>query len=161
MHQHVSQPIRNALQSDAVEHIARNIYTAIIAPCATVLTALALVVATGGLNAAEQVPKFKQNTLYPDARASLLKLGWQPVPVPAASKRCDQHQNICEAYPEAESCEPIGVVTCSMLWMHGEEIIRVSTISDNNIMVLPGVATLWAVPVRVSAHWRARRAWAA
>ncbi|MCJ2092196.1 hypothetical protein MKK67_06755 [Methylobacterium sp. J-072] len=99
----------------------------------TAIAALAFVVAAGGARAAESVPKFKPNTLYPDARVSLLSLGWRPVP--ALSRTCDQRENTCEAYPEAESCAPFGAAACSMLWKRGEQLISVMTIGDHDILV--------------------------
>ncbi|WP_267428668.1 hypothetical protein [Methylobacterium sp. GC_Met_2] len=99
----------------------------------TALAALALVVAVGGAQAAEQLPRFKPNTLYPDARVSLLALGWQPVA--ALSRACDQRESTCDIYPEAESCAPFGSAACSMLWKRGEQLISVITIGDADILV--------------------------
>ena len=99
------------------------------------LATLAFVVAAGGAQAAEQLPKFKPSTLYSDARASLLGLGWQPAPVPASSRECDHRESTCEAYPEAESCAPFGSAACSMLWKRGEQLISVMTIGDSDILV--------------------------
>ena len=99
----------------------------------TALAALAFIVATGWTQAAEQLPKFKPSTLYSDARVSLLALGWRPVA--ASSQSCDQRERTCEAYPEAESCAPFGSAACSMLWRRGEQLIRVMTIGDADILV--------------------------
>lgn len=101
----------------------------------TALAVLALVVAAGEPHAAEQLPKFKPNTLYSDARASLLGLGWQPAPVPASSRECDRRESTCEAYPEAEKCAPFGSAACSMLWKRGQQLISVTTIGDGDILV--------------------------
>lgn len=97
--------------------------------------ALAFVVAAGGAQAVEPVPKFKSNTLYADARASLLQLGWRPVPVPASSRLCERREDTCEAYLEAETCAPFGNAACSMLWKRGEQLISVMTIGDTDILV--------------------------
>ena len=99
----------------------------------TALAALALVVAAGGAQAAEQLPRFKPNTLYPDARVSLLSMGW--LPVAASNRACDQRESTCETYPEAESCAPFGSAACSMLWKRGEQLISVMTIGDADILV--------------------------
>jgi hypothetical protein len=99
----------------------------------TALAALALAVAAGGAQAAEQLPKFKPSTLYSDARVSLLSMGWQPVA--ASSRACDQRESTCDTYPEAESCVPFGSAACSMLWKRGEQLISVMTIGDNDILV--------------------------
>ena len=99
------------------------------------LAVLTLVVVGGGAQAAEQLPKFKPNTLYSDARASLLGLGWQPALVPASSRDCDRRENTCEAYPEAERCAPFGLAACSMLWKRGRQLISVTTIGDGDILV--------------------------
>lgn len=101
----------------------------------TVFAAIALVVATSGAPAAEQLPKFRPNTLYSDARASLLELGWKPAPILASSRGCDRRESTCEAYPEAESCAPFGSAACSMLWKRGEQLISVMTIGDSDILV--------------------------
>ncbi|MCJ2016871.1 hypothetical protein MKK84_05415 [Methylobacterium sp. E-065] len=101
----------------------------------TVLAALALVVAAGGAQAVEQLPKFKPSTLYSDARTTLMGLGWQPAPVPAASRECDRRESTCDAYPEAEKCAPFGAAACSMLWKRGEQIISVMTVGDADILV--------------------------
>ncbi|MCJ2089541.1 hypothetical protein MKK88_26650 [Methylobacterium sp. E-005] len=99
----------------------------------TALAALALVVAAGGAQAAEQLPKFKPSTLYSDARVSLLALGWQPVA--ASNRSCDQREITCDTYPEAETCAPFGSAACSMLWKRGEQLISVTTIGDSDILV--------------------------
>ena len=101
----------------------------------TVFATLALIVAAGSCHAAEQLPKFKPNTLYSDARTSLLGLGWKPAPVSASSRDCNQRETTCETYPEAERCMPFGSAACSMLWRHGEQIISVMTIGDSDILV--------------------------
>lgn len=99
------------------------------------LAALALVVAAGGAQSAEELPKFKPNTLYSDARVSLLGFGWQPAPVSASSRECDQRESTCAAYPEAERCAPFGSAACLMLWKRGEQIIIVTTIGDGDMLV--------------------------
>ena len=101
----------------------------------TTLAALALVVAAGGVQAAEQLPTFKPNTLYSDARTSHLRLGWKPAPVSASSRDCNQRETTCETYPEAERCAPFGSAACSMLWKRGEQLISVMTIGDSDILV--------------------------
>lgn len=101
----------------------------------TALAALAFVVAAGGAQAVEPLPKFKPNTLYPDARASLLQLGWRPASVPASSRVCERREVTCETYPEAETCVPFGAAACSMLWKRGEQLISVTTIGDNDMLV--------------------------
>lgn len=95
--------------------------------------ALAVFVATSGAQAAEQLPKFKPNTLYAHARTSLLGLGWQPVP--ATTRACERRESTCDAYPEAESCAPFGTAACSMLWKRGDQLISVMTIGDVDILV--------------------------
>ena len=101
----------------------------------TAFAVLAIVVAAGGVQAAEQLPKCKPSTLYSDARVSLLGLGWRPAPVSASSRECDQRENTCETYPEAEKCAPFGSAACSMLWRRGEQLISVMTIGDSDILV--------------------------
>ena len=118
---------------DRVSGLDTAIPAAILPPMRTALAALALVVAAGSVQAVELLPQFKPNTLYTDARTSLLNLGWQPVP--ASSRVCDGRENTCEVYPEAESCAPFGSAACSMLWKRGEQLISVTTIGDNDILV--------------------------
>ena len=101
----------------------------------TFLAALAFIIAAGGAQAVEPMPKFKPNTLYTDARTSLLELGWRPAPVPLSTKVCDRREVTCETYPEAESCMPVGTAACSMLWRRGEQLISVMTIGDNDMLV--------------------------
>ncbi|MCJ2053968.1 hypothetical protein [Methylobacterium sp. J-070] len=104
----------------------------------TVLATFALAAAAaaaGGVQAADPLPKFKLNTLYSDARASLLDLGWQPESVAASSRTCDGRESTCEAYPEAESCAPLGAAACSMLWKRDGQVISVTTIGAHDILV--------------------------
>ena len=101
----------------------------------TALAAITIAITAYGAQAVEPVPKFKPNTLYPDARASLLQLGWRPALVPASSKVCERREVTCEAYPEAETCAPFGAAACSMLWKRGEQLISVMTIGDNDMLV--------------------------
>lgn len=98
-----------------------------------VIATVYLFIAAGGALAAEQLPKFRPNTLYSDARVSLLELGWQPVPV--NSKACERREATCETYPEAENCAPFGSAACTMLWKRSDQVMSVMTIGDGDILV--------------------------
>ena len=98
------------------------------------LTALMIAVSASSA-AAEQIPKFGRNILYPDAREALLKLGWEPVVVAAVERSCDRREETCAAYPEAINCAPFGLETCSMLWRRAGQAIRVDTIGTENMLV--------------------------
>ena len=99
------------------------------------LAAMAFVVSAGGSGAAEPLPKFKRNILYPEARSSLLALGWLPAPIPASDRECVHREGTCQTYPEAESCAPYGTAVCAMLWRRGGQIIKVETIGDEDMLV--------------------------
>jgi hypothetical protein len=99
------------------------------------LAVIAFVVSVGGAGAAEPLPKFMRNILYPEARASLLALGWLPAPVPASDRMCKRREATCGTYPEAESCAPYGTAVCAMLWRRGGQIIKVETIGDEDMLV--------------------------
>lgn len=99
------------------------------------VAALAFAVSISASAAAEPLPRFGHNILYPDAREALIKLGWQPFGVAAVDRSCERREATCAAYPEAVSCAPVGLEVCSMLWRRAGQTIRVETIGDENMLV--------------------------
>lgn len=98
------------------------------------LTILMIAVSVSSATA-EQIPKFGHNTLYPEAREALLKLGWQPVSVAVVERSCERREETCAAYPEAASCASVVLEVCSMLWRRVGQAIRVETVGSENMLV--------------------------
>ena len=105
---------------------------------ATIRTVAFLVTMAVPAWAGEKLPTFPRKTDYDEARASLIALGWKPVP--QSSKRCDRDgcfircaggfENRCKVYPEAEICRGTGLAACEFLWRRGETLIEVRTIGE-------------------------------
>lgn len=64
------------------------------------------------LLAASATPTFRKNAPYAAARATLLSRGWMPVK--AAEPDCEPgREDVCAAYPEAQSCAGTGFGLCT------------------------------------------------
>jgi hypothetical protein len=78
----------------------------------TWLSALALSLSATTLLAASATPRLRKNTPYAAARATLLSRGWTPVK--AAEPDCEPgREDVCAAYPEAQSCAGTGFGLCT------------------------------------------------
>jgi hypothetical protein len=73
---------------------------------------LALSLSATMLLAAPTAPKFQKGTPYAIARAALLSSGWSPVK--ATNPDCEPgREDVCAAYPEAQSCAGTGFGICT------------------------------------------------
>ena len=78
----------------------------------SLLSATALSLSATILLAASATPTFRKNAPYAAARATLLSRGW--VPVKAAEPDCEPgREDVCAAYPEAQSCAGTGFGLCT------------------------------------------------
>jgi len=78
----------------------------------SLLSAMALSLSATILLAASATPTFRKNTPYAVARATLLSRGW--VPVKAVESDCEPgREDVCAAYPEAQSCAGTGFGLCT------------------------------------------------
>ena len=78
----------------------------------SLLSAMALSLSATILLAASATPTFRKNAPYAAARATLLSRGWMPVK--AAEPDCEPgREDVCAAYPEAQSCAGTGFGLCT------------------------------------------------
>jgi hypothetical protein len=82
--------------------------------------------------AAEELPRFPENTNYDEARESLIALGWKPVQSPDRMGCAGGFEERCKAYPEAVICRGTGCASCEFLWRRGETLIEVWTEGESD-----------------------------
>ena len=63
-------------------------------------------------------PAITKGTPYPDARARLIRQGFDPVPIAkrGAAYTCEDHPELCRAFPEVISCTQAGGQFCNYLY---------------------------------------------
>ncbi len=83
---------------------------------------------------APSLPRFPKNTLYADARKSLIAIGWQPIHL-TDSDKCSETDNRCKGRPEMEACAGTGMANCSFVWKRGDTMINVSTVGEDEPVV--------------------------
>lgn len=71
---------------------------------------------------------------FASARSTLIDAGWRPrVPSDNLSNpdnRCTGRPEICSAYDETEYCAGTGLGTCSFVYVHGNAVLRVTTVGE-------------------------------
>ncbi len=89
---------------------------------------IALLAAAGifatSVNAEPSLPYFKAGISYTKVRASLLKQGWQPMPVLSAADKgsyADGWPNV----PEVVGCGMGATAACRYAWKKGDRIIEI------------------------------------
>jgi len=81
------------------------------------------------LTQAATLPTLKKGSLYANARAVLAKQGYSPVRSDGSGCRFGR-EDVCKAYPEAETCAGTGLGNCLFVWRRGKQVIEVMTIGE-------------------------------
>ena len=94
----------------------------------TILAAILLIAAPMAAPAAA-LPTVKTGTPYASARTALSRQGYRPVRGNGSGCRFGR-EDVCRAYPEAETCAGTGLGNCLFLWRRGGQLIEVTTVGE-------------------------------
>jgi hypothetical protein len=78
---------------------------------------------------AADLPTLKKGSPYASARTALRQKGYSPVRGDGSGCRFGR-EDVCKAYPEAETCAGTGLGNCLFVWRRGKQVIEVMTIGE-------------------------------
>lgn len=79
----------------------------------------------------QPLPSVRKASSYADARGSLIRSGWVPIPIGIGADDCGLgRSDVCAAYPETEFCSGTGRALCSFAWRKRATIIQVMTYGE-------------------------------
>ena len=81
------------------------------------------------LTQAAALPTLKKGSPYASARATLTKQNYKPVRSDGSGCRFGR-EDVCKAYPEAETCAGTGLGNCLFVWRRGQQVIEVMTTGE-------------------------------
>jgi hypothetical protein len=99
----------------------------------TCVTILALALSVTPVLAQQGLPTFPRETVYAEARRSLIGLGWSPVTLPDAD-RCSPRDGRCAGRPEMVACSGTGIAACAFAWRRGDTLVEVLTAGENPVV---------------------------
>lgn len=101
--------------------------------------AFLIIIIAAPASAQTSLPRFPGKTYYGDAREKLRELGYTPVVPRRAQGQCQREntgrEEICERWPEVQSCAGTGFARCSFAWRRGRMVIEVRTVGDEREIV--------------------------
>ncbi len=100
---------------------------------------IAAVVALGFLTStdsfAASYPRIAEDTPYEEARDIMMAAGFSAAATAQPDDCALGREDICQKWPETESCAGTGMGLCSFAWKKGATVVEIVTVGDETIVV--------------------------